>query len=145
MSDAGKSDVSTQDVSTHNAPHAWKAPLAQRRHDLRTPLNAVIGYSEILLEELADSGADDSDLAPIEQLRSDGRALLELVGSALDGSSAKMATRRAKWKTPTPRWPPTLVPSRNAPPGAASNSFANRRCRGIFWPRVPMIWRKFPP
>jgi two-component system, sensor histidine kinase and response regulator len=86
MSDAGKSDPNAHDVSTHNAPHAWKAPLAQRRHDLRTPLNAVIGYSEILLEELADSGADDGDLAPIELLRSDGRALLELVGSALDAA-----------------------------------------------------------
>ncbi|MGD1866555.1 MAG: histidine kinase dimerization/phospho-acceptor domain-containing protein [Phormidesmis sp.] len=30
--------------------------LSQVRHDLRTPINAILGYSEILLEDLLEGG-----------------------------------------------------------------------------------------
>lgn len=30
------------------------------RHDLRTPINAILGYSEILLEDLADTGSSEA-------------------------------------------------------------------------------------
>ena len=33
--------------------------LAHLRHELRTPLNHIIGYSELLLEEVAESGRKD--------------------------------------------------------------------------------------
>ena len=34
-------------------------PAAQLRHELRTPLNHIIGYAEMLLEELEESGPRD--------------------------------------------------------------------------------------
>ncbi len=57
-------------------------PAAQLRHDLRTPLNHIIGYAEILLEEI--EGGDRPDLvAGLGALRADARELLGLLNSVL--------------------------------------------------------------
>ena len=57
-------------------------PGAQLRHDLRTPLNHIIGYSELLLEEAGEEKA-----AAIEQslhrIHADARQLLALVNDLL--------------------------------------------------------------
>jgi signal transduction histidine kinase len=60
--------------------------LAKMSHQLRTPLNAVIGYSEILLEddELGTSGEHISDL---KRINSAGKHLLALVTNVLDLSN----------------------------------------------------------
>jgi signal transduction histidine kinase len=52
----------------HNSPDA----VAQLRHDLRTPVNHIIGYSEMLLEDAEESGNDSSaeDLKKSEARRS---------------------------------------------------------------------------
>jgi signal transduction histidine kinase len=56
-------------------------PAAQLRHELRTPLNHIIGYAEMLLEELEDG---DPDLtAGFAALRADARQLLVLLNEAL--------------------------------------------------------------
>jgi serine phosphatase RsbU (regulator of sigma subunit)/FixJ family two-component response regulator len=55
--------------------------LAGLRHDLRTPLNAVIGYSEMLLEEVQEQDACAPGLA---SLHAAGRELLRLVNGLLD-------------------------------------------------------------
>jgi signal transduction histidine kinase len=57
--------------------------LAKMSHQLRTPLNAVIGYSEILLEddELGGNGEHISDL---KRINSAGKHLLSLVTNVLD-------------------------------------------------------------
>lgn len=58
------------------------ANLSRVRHDLHTPLNQIIGYSEILLEEAKDQGADN--LVPdLERVWQAGQQLLELVGELL--------------------------------------------------------------
>ncbi len=57
-------------------------PAAQLRHELRTPLNHIIGYAEMLLEEL-ESG-DKPDLAAgLSALRADARQLLGLLNEVL--------------------------------------------------------------
>jgi CheY-like chemotaxis protein/class 3 adenylate cyclase len=49
------------------------------RHDLRTPINHIVGYSELLLEDLAES-----DLGPdLERVHAAGRELLALVDENL--------------------------------------------------------------
>jgi adenylate cyclase len=57
-------------------------PGAQLRHELRTPLNHIIGYTELLLEELADSGKPEL-AAGLAELRTDARQLLTLLNEAL--------------------------------------------------------------
>lgn len=57
--------------------------LAKMNHHLRTPLNAVIGYSEILLEDAEERG-EESQMRDLERINSAGRHLLALVTDVLD-------------------------------------------------------------
>lgn len=59
------------------------AQLAHARHELRTPVNAIIGYSELLLEDGAD--LDDAFTADLGRLQALGKQLQALIGSVLDG------------------------------------------------------------
>jgi class 3 adenylate cyclase len=62
-------------------------PAAQLRHELRTPLNHIIGYAEMLLEELEPG--DQPDLAAgLSALRGDARQLLALLNEVLARSHA---------------------------------------------------------
>jgi class 3 adenylate cyclase len=56
------------------------ALLAHMRHELRTPVNAILGYSEMLLEDGA-AGPAEGDLRKIEAA---GRHLLALINEILD-------------------------------------------------------------
>ncbi|CAN5395200.1 adenylate/guanylate cyclase domain-containing protein [soil metagenome] len=62
---------------------AQRALLAHLRHELRTPINAIIGYSEMLTEDAAEAGHERlaSDLGKI---RSAGGRLLDIVNRLLD-------------------------------------------------------------
>ena len=57
-------------------------PSAQLRHELRTPLNHIVGYAELLLEEL--QGGSEPDLAAgLAALRADARQLLTVLNEVL--------------------------------------------------------------
>jgi class 3 adenylate cyclase len=57
-------------------------PAAQLRHELRTPLNHIIGYAEMLLEEL--EAEDKAGLAPgLAGVRADARELLARLNDVL--------------------------------------------------------------
>jgi class 3 adenylate cyclase len=58
------------------------ADLAHLRHELHTPLNHIIGYSEMLLEELDDPGAAEA-VGVLRQIRADARQVLERVDDFL--------------------------------------------------------------
>lgn len=66
--------------------------LAHLRHDLRTPLNHVLGYTEILLEEASNGDLADST-SVLTELRAGGRKLLEQIQRVLGdgGSSVSLA------------------------------------------------------
>jgi len=66
-----------------------QALLAHTRHELRTPVNAIIGYSEMLLEERSERGID-SFVPDLERIRLQGRRLLELVNEILEPSKAEL-------------------------------------------------------
>jgi signal transduction histidine kinase len=59
--------------------------LAKMSHQLRTPLNAVIGYSEILLEDAARE-ANDEQQKDLKRINNAGKHLLSLVADVLDVS-----------------------------------------------------------
>lgn len=57
-------------------PDAWSA--SQIRHDLRTPLNHIIGYGEILLQEAEDIGAT-SVLTDLSRVVRSGKEILSSI------------------------------------------------------------------
>ncbi len=58
--------------------------LAKMSHEFRTPLNAVIGYSEILLEDAEAAAAGEQRLLDLKRINSAGKHLLSLVTEVLD-------------------------------------------------------------
>jgi len=56
--------------------------LAKMSHELKNPLNSIIGYSEMLVEGL--DGADDEKYADLMSIKSAGHKLLELIDDLLD-------------------------------------------------------------
>jgi len=80
-------------------------PMAQLRHDLRTPINQILGYSELLQEEAEEAGHESyvSDLGKIQLA---ARNLLKLVDAAL---AAPAGTTPAAPGSPVP--PPPTPPS----------------------------------
>jgi len=61
---------------------------AQLRHDLRTPLNHIIGYTEMLLEDTGDD-APAGRRARLEQALAGARVALDLINAAL-GSARRI-------------------------------------------------------
>ena len=59
--------------------------MAQLRHDLRTPVNHIIGYSEMLLEDAEESG-HDSSAGDLKKIRGAAQALLGLINTRLSSS-----------------------------------------------------------
>lgn len=72
MSDAGRSLSGTE--------------LSHIRHELRTPINAIVGYSEIVAEELADLG-EEGLVKDLAKVRDAAERLLGMIDAYLgDGS-----------------------------------------------------------
>ena len=63
-------------------------PAAQLRHELRTPLNHIIGYAELLLEELGDAGKSELT-AGLTALRTDARQVLMSLNETLARGQAE--------------------------------------------------------
>jgi signal transduction histidine kinase/DNA-binding response OmpR family regulator len=57
--------------------------LANMSHELRTPMNAIIGVSEMMLEDARDLGRDD-DIEPLERILRAANHLLGLINEILD-------------------------------------------------------------
>lgn len=67
------------------ASHAKSIFLANMSHELRTPLTVIIGYTEMLLEDIA-AGEYESLIPSLERIQIAGRHLLEIIGEILDMS-----------------------------------------------------------
>ena len=63
--------------------------LAVMSHELRTPLNAIIGFSEIVLRETFGPIANKRYHDYVDDIRSSGAHLLELINDILDLSKAE--------------------------------------------------------
>jgi adenylate cyclase len=65
-------------ISPSASPSSPIDPLAQIRHDLRTPASNIQGYAEMLLEESAELGLNHF-LPDLERIREAGRSLVDLI------------------------------------------------------------------
>lgn len=75
----------TASRSSGDDERVHRALLATIRHELRTPINGILGYSEMLLEDEEETGAAESDLAPdLRRIHDAGAQLLVLVNEVLD-------------------------------------------------------------
>ena len=54
------------------------------RQELRTPINAILGYSQLLLEEAGESAFDGSERRDLERVADAGRHLLRIVSDVLE-------------------------------------------------------------
>jgi CheY-like chemotaxis protein len=62
-----------------------RARLRTLRHELRTPVNHILGYSELLLEE-AEDAAQDALADRLRQIHDDGNRALVAINDGLDPS-----------------------------------------------------------
>ena len=78
-----------------------ETPLAKLRHDLRTPINHILGYGELVAEELADDGvtsvADD-----LQKIRNAAQQLLGMIGEHLSEEGFARLTGYASSAAPAP-------------------------------------------
>jgi class 3 adenylate cyclase len=71
--------------SDHTSREA-QAVMRRLRHDMRTPLGQIIGYSELVEEEVTDRGHDDL-IPDLEKIRGAAQTLLRLVDETFSGDS----------------------------------------------------------
>ena len=75
-----------------------RTTMRKLRHDMRTPLGQIIGYTEMLEEELRER--DQADLLPdLANVRRAAHTLLELVDGVFGEERVSPLTRR---RTPSP-------------------------------------------
>jgi adenylate cyclase len=70
-----------------------RAALAHLRHELRTPLNHIIGYSEMLLEDVADG--DPAGLEPgLRRVHADAQQLLSVINELVHADADQLDFER---------------------------------------------------
>ncbi len=87
MTDTDSTDptrVSNLPVAGHRALEVF---IAAKRHDLRTPINAIIGYSELLLDDARDDGEPWAE--DLEKIHSAGQSLLATVNEILSAEAVE--------------------------------------------------------
>lgn len=70
------SPVPTEDAVHYDPVREKRAILARARHDLRTPMNAIIGFSEVIIEEAQEIGAE-AIVADVQRVHVAAKRLLE--------------------------------------------------------------------
>ncbi len=82
-----------------------RAPLSHLRHELRTPINQILGYSELIREEAADAGHSVYD-ADLQRIRQAAKTILNLINENLTDERialiGEVVDRGAQTATPFP-------------------------------------------
>ncbi len=100
--------------------------FAQLRHDLRTPINQILGYSELLEEELQEAGTG-VPLGDLQRIQQAARGMLEVIaqGLAEDGAPAAAPALDGAGSAPAAPVPPAPAPA--GPAGARAGTGRLRR------------------
>jgi CheY-like chemotaxis protein len=102
-SDRERPDATPQPGGEQNQPPRAPAYLsgadAELRHTLRTPLNHIIGYSELLLEEARERGLEDM-LADLQNIQTAGKELLTLFNQLFDPAAVDAGIAESALESP---------------------------------------------
>ena len=74
-------------------PGASEHEIAQLRHDLLTPINHILGFTEIQIEEAQEAGLIES-VPVLMQINAGGRSLLAIVKDEFDPSDLARLSQR---------------------------------------------------
>jgi len=106
-----------------------KDPWSKARHDLRTPINQILGYSELLQEEAEDAG-QTAFVPDLQKIQAASRKLLALIDEHLSPdrlptpaatpATAVPAAAAAAAPTTTPATTAAAAPEAIAPPAEGS-------------------------
>ncbi len=88
----------TSEGAASQPQHALPSPLL---HDLRTPLNQIIGYAEMLEEQAQEEGRDDF-AADLHKIRAAGRQLLGLITDSFLPLKTQIESTASASAKPTP-------------------------------------------
>jgi sigma-B regulation protein RsbU (phosphoserine phosphatase) len=80
---------------------AAPSPLAQLRHDLRTPINQILGYSELLIDEVGDAGHGEAYAPDLHKIRRAAQQLLTLITDNLTDARVTLAPALGHSPSPT--------------------------------------------
>ena len=80
-------------MAAQNADANFAARLSTVRHDMRTPVGHIMGYAEMLEEDLEDSGSAEF-LRDLTLVHGAGERMLALI----DDTAAKVYVEPAKWR-----------------------------------------------
>ncbi len=86
---------------TPRAPAYLSGADATLRHTLRTPLNHIIGYSELLLEEAKERGLEDM-VADLRNIHTAGKELLALINELFNPTAVETNSSAAVLDTVDP-------------------------------------------
>ncbi len=81
-------------MASEQANRAKSEFLATMSHEFRTPLNAIIGFSEMLKEQYFGKLGTDNYVAYAEDIHRSGRHMLDLVNDILDFSAIEASKRQ---------------------------------------------------
>lgn len=126
MSTTDEEARTTTTVDSDETGERGNLQLAKIRHELRTPINHIIGYSEILLEETVEQAPTEVTI-DLERIRSGGQQLLALVNEHLSeetffGEGLNPAALARDLRTPVSQiiGCSQLLAGRRSGPGAAA-------------------------
>ena len=66
--------------------------VVHMRHELRTPINAIVGYSQLLLEEEDGASLSAAERRDLERVADSGKQLLRIITDVLDPVGLAAAT-----------------------------------------------------
>ena len=66
------------------------ALISKARHNLKNPVNAILGFSEMLIEDCEDEGFEDI-LPDLKKIHDSGKEILKIIEESLSDSNVELS------------------------------------------------------